>query len=374
MSETVLTNFEPPASARKKALGVVLFQLGGPDSPAAVEPFLYNLFCDPDIIDFPLAWIARRPLARYIARRRASVVRAHYEVIGGQSPIRLLTERQARKLAAALAPEFDVKCWVAMRYWHPLTAETVAEVRAAALDELVLLPLYPQYSLATTASSLKEWRRVYSQAAARSSGRSSARAGAAAARETPSPKLVENFHLHPGYIEALTERITTALTHFDDPGKAHLVFSAHGLPLSLIAKGDPYERQIGETVRAVMARGAWPNAHTLCYQSRVGRQKWLGPPLEPTIERLTAAGAKHLLVIPISFVTEHIETLHEINIEARAAAMKAGVEQFEMMPALGDSPRFIGALADVVRMAVHAGTAESVRSVAIGGAESFKSP
>src|SRR6202140_1521125 len=193
MSETLLTNFEPPASARKKALGVVLFQLGGPDSPAAVEPFLYNLFCDPDIINFPLAWIARRPLARYIAKRRARVVREHYEAIGGQSPIRLLTERQARKLAAALAPEFDVKCWVAMRYWHPLTAETVAEVRAASLDELVLLPLYPQYSLATTASSLKEWRRGYSQAGGRSLARSGGRAGAAAPRETPSPKLVENF-------------------------------------------------------------------------------------------------------------------------------------------------------------------------------------
>ena len=369
MSETVLTNFEPPASARKKALGVVLFQLGGPDSPAAVEPFLYNLFCDPDIIDFPLAWIARRPLARYIAKRRASVVREHYEAIGGQSPIRLLTERQARKLAVALEPEFDVKCWVAMRYWHPLTAETVEEVRAASLDELVLLPLYPQYSLATTASSLKAAR-----SSGRSLSRSGAHAGATAPREAPSPKLVENFHLHPLYIEALTERINTAVTHFEDPGKVHLVFSAHGLPLSLIAKGDPYERQIGETVRAVMARGAWPNAHTLCYQSRVGRQKWLGPPLEPTIEQLAGAGAKHLLVIPISFVTEHIETLHEINIEARAAAMKAGAEQFEMMPAVGDSPRFIGALADVVRAAVRTGASERASAPAASGAESFKSP
>lgn len=360
MSETVLTNFDSTVSTRKKkALGVVLFQLGGPDSPAAVEPFLYNLFCDPDIINFPLAWIARRPLARYIARRRASVVREHYEAIGGQSPIRLLTERQARKLAAALAPEFDVKCWVAMRYWHPLTEETVAQVRAATLDEVVLLPLYPQYSLATTASSLKEWRRLYSPA--------SAAGGAAGPRET----LIENFHLHPGYIDALTERITTALTHFDDREKVHLLFSAHGLPLSLIAKGDPYERHIGETVRAVMARGGWPNGHTLCYQSRVGRQKWLGPPLEPTIEHLAAGGAKQLLVIPISFVTEHIETLHEINIEARAAAMKAGVEQFEMMAAVGDSPLFIGALADLVRTAVRASGTE--QGTAASTVESFKS-
>src|ERR1700680_1930224 len=161
----------------KKKISVVLFQLGGPDSAAAVEPCLYNLFCDPDIINFFGAWFARRPLARYIARKRASVVREPYDAIGGQSPIRLLTERQARKLAAALEPEFDVKCWVAMRYWHPLTAEALEEVRAASLDELVLLPLYPQYSLATTASSLKEWRRVYSQAGSHSSGRSLARSG-----------------------------------------------------------------------------------------------------------------------------------------------------------------------------------------------------
>jgi len=338
----VVTISEALASGpAKKTLGVVLFQLGGPDSPGAVEPFLYNLFCDPDIINFPMAWIARRPLARYIARRRAGVVREHYEAIGGQSPIRLLTERQARKLEIALSADFDVRCWVAMRYWHPLTAETAAAVRAASLDALVLLPLYPQYSLATTASSVKEWNRIYRPGLAGPAGPSGKRAG----------KLVEEFHAHPLYISALVERIATSLTHFDDPHKVHLVFSAHGLPLSLIAKGDPYERQVGETMRAVLARGGWPNAHSLCYQSRVGRQKWLEPALGPTIERLAAAGEKHLLLIPISFVTEHIETLHEINIEARAQALHAGVEQFEMMPAVGDSPRFIDALADLVRSA-----------------------
>src|ERR1700681_2119827 len=157
MSETLLTNFKPLASARKKALGVVLFQLGGPDSPAAVGPFLYNLFCDPDIINFPLAWIARRPLARYIARKRAAVVREHYDAIGGHSPIRLLTERQAPALGVALAPHCHARCFIAMRYWNPLTAEAVAEVNASGPAELVLLPLYPQYSFATTSSSLKEW-------------------------------------------------------------------------------------------------------------------------------------------------------------------------------------------------------------------------
>jgi protoporphyrin/coproporphyrin ferrochelatase len=324
---------------KKARLGVVLFQLGGPDAPGAVEPFLYNLFCDPDIINFPLAWIARRPLARYIARRRAAVVREHYAAIGGQSPIRLLTERQAAKLEAALAGEFDIQCWVAMRYWHPLTTQTAAEVRAAPLDELVLLPLYPQYSFATTLSSLKEWRRVY-------------RAGPHA----PEAKLVEEFHTHPLYIEALVERIATSLTHFDVPESACLLFSAHGLPMSLIERGDPYQRQVEETVRAVLARGGWPNPHALCYQSRVGRQRWLEPSLHQTIARLGAERKRQLLVIPISFVTEHIETLHEINIEARGEARVAGIEEFEMMAAVGDSPPFICALAALVRSAVGART------------------
>jgi len=138
------------------------------------------------------------------------------------------------------------------------------------------------------------------------------------------------------------------LTHFDQPDRAHIVFSAHGLPLSLIERGDPYARQVEETVRLVMQRGAWKNPHTLCYQSKVGRRKWLSPSLIETIDKLAAAGEKDLLVVPIAFVTEHIETLHEINIEAREQAHHAGIEQFEMMPAVGDSPTFIGALADVV--------------------------
>ena len=317
--------------SQKKKVGVVLFQLGGPDSPDAVEPFLYNLFCDPDIIDFFGAWFARRPLARYIARTRASVVRHHYDAIGGHSPIRLLTERQARALESALTPHCDAKCFIAMRYWNPLSGEAAAGVNAWNAPDLVLLPLYPQYSFATTSSSLKEWKRVYHPNGS-----------------APRVHTVKNFFDHPLYARSVAEKIALTLTHFDQPERAHIVFSAHGLPLSLIERGDPYARQVAETVKLVMQQGAWPNAHTLCFQSKVGRRKWLTPSLIETIDKLARAGEKNLLIVPIAFVTEHIETLHEINIEAREQARHAGVEQFEMMPAVGDSPTFIAALADVV--------------------------
>ena len=319
----------------KKKISVVLFQLGGPDSAAAVEPFLYNLFCDPDIINFFGAWFARRPLARYIARKRAGVVREHYDAIGGHSPIRLLTERQARALEVALAPHCNARCFIAMRYWNPLTAEAVAEVNASGAAELVLLPLYPQYSFATTSSSLKEWNRLYNPNG-----------------NAPRAHVIEKFFNHPLYIQSVAEKIALTLTHFDDPDNAHIVFSAHGLPLSLIERGDPYAKHVAETVRLVMQLGAWKNAHTLCFQSKVGRRKWLTPSLTETIENLARSGEKKLLVVPIAFVTEHIETLHEINIEAREEAHKLGVEQFEMMPAVGDSPTFISALADLVLKAI----------------------
>ena len=321
--------------AEKKKISVVLFQLGGPDSSAAVEPFLYNLFCDPDIIDFFGAWFARRPLARWIARKRAGVVRAHYDAIGGHSPIRRLTERQAHALEAALAPHCDARCVIAMRYWNPLTAEAVAEVNASGAEELVLLPLYPQYSFATSSSSLKEWKRLYNPNG-----------------NVLRAHVIEKFFDHPLYIQSIAENIALTLTHFDAPDRTHIVFSAHGLPLSLIERGDPYAKHVEETMRLVMQHGAWKNAHTLCYQSKVGRRKWLTPSLTETIENLARSGEKRLLVVPIAFVTEHIETLHEINIEAREEAHKLGVEQFEMMPAVGDSPTFISALADLVLKAI----------------------
>jgi ferrochelatase len=315
-------------SSRKK-IGVVFFQLGGPDSLEAVGPFLYNLFCDPEIIQFPFGGLLRKPLARYIAWRRMGHVRHAYKEIGGRSPIGLLTERQARALECALAPHADVRVAIAMRYWHPFTGEAIARLRDFGYDELVLLPLYPQYSFATTGSSLHEWKRCF-----RPDGRP--------------VRLVEHFFSHPQYIEALTEKISLSLTHFDSPEKATLLFSAHGLPVSFIERGDPYQMHVEETVRLVMAKGKWANRHLLCYQSKVGRQRWLEPSLLDTLKTCAGNGQRQLLVCPVAFVTEHIETLHEINVEAREEAEHLGIEQFEMVPSLNDSPLFIAALADLV--------------------------
>ena len=318
-----------------------MFQLGGPDSLDAVEPFLLNLFLDPDIIPMGPLGFLRRPLAKLISSRRSVPVRGKYAEIGGRSPIGTLTGRQRGALIEALSSEIDPVAVIAMRYWHPLTAEAVESLRKAApLDEIVLLPLYPQFSYATTLSSLKEWRRVYGQP-----------------EGGPPERTVGQFYDHPLYIQALAQRIGSVLRQFADSSRIHLIFSAHGLPMSLVEKGDPYPNQIEASVRMVCEEGrrqypGWPQTHLLCYQSRVGPSKWLQPPLTATIERLGAKGVKEMLVVPISFVTEHIETLHEINIEAREDAKKFGIEVFRMMPAVGDSPLFIAALKDVVLRAV----------------------
>lgn len=327
--------------AAKKKVGIVLFQLGGPDSLEAVEPFLENLFRDPDIIPMGPLGFLRKPLAKVISSRRSVPVRGRYGEIGGRSPIGPLTERQRAALVKALATEIDPIAVVAMRYWHPLTEEAVESLRKEfPLDEIVLLPLYPHFSYATTLSSLKEWRRVYGDP---TSG--------------PPQRTVGQFFDHPLYIQSLVERIGSVLPQFADSSRIHLVFSAHGLPMSLVEKGDPYPTQIETTMRLVCEEGkkqypAWPTTHLLCYQSRVGPAKWLQPPLTATIERLGSEGVKEMLVVPISFVTEHIETLHEINIEAREEAEKFGIESFRMMPAVEDSPLFIGALKDLVLRAV----------------------
>ncbi|HMK29303.1 MAG TPA: ferrochelatase [Terriglobales bacterium] len=319
-----------------KLVGVVLFQLGGPDSLDAIEPFLYNLFCDPDIIDFPFARLGRKPLARLISTTRARKVAHHYAVIGGGSPIRTFTQLQAQALARNLAERgIDARCFVAMRYWHPFTAATAAEVERIGCDQLVLLPLYPQYSSTTTGSSLNEWRRCFRRP------------------EIPA-HVINDFYRDELYLESLVERINQALVRFSAPDDAQLVFSAHSVPVAVIQKGDPYQRQIEETVALLMARGGWRNACRLCYQSKVGASKWLQPSLRSTLRQLGAAGVQDVCVVPISFVSDHVETLGEIDHEARQVAREVGIRQFEMTSGLNDSPTFIASLAELVAEAIGA--------------------
>lgn len=320
----------------QKKIAVVLLQLGGPDSQGAVQPFLYNLFSDPDIFEIPLSFLLRKPFARWIASRRAPKVAAHYVEIGGASPLLPLTQAQAAGLKRALEPHIDAQVLIAMRYWRPLTSEAVQQVEAAKPDEIVLLPLYPQYSFATTGSSLNEWRRHYAHAGV-------------------PVRIIEHYYDHPIYIEAQAEKIAASLAQFDPARlpesqgveRTHLLFSAHGLPQSFVRRGDPYQQQVEATVRLVMEHGGWRNPHSLCYQSKVGPQKWLEPSLHDAVHQLAQDGAKQVLVIPVSFVSEHIETLHEINIETREEAERLGIGMFRMCPALGDSPLFISCLADL---------------------------
>lgn len=319
---------------RGDAVAVVLFQLGGPDSLGAVEPFLYNLFCDPDIINFPGAFLGRRALAKFISSRRAKKVQEHYSQIGGRSPILELTRAQATALQATLDARLRTKVFIAMRYWHPYTAEAAQEIARGSFGRIVLLPLYPQYSKATTASSLNEWKR---QAAIHRLGGIPA-------------ETICCYHNHPLYVEAIAGNIGHSLGRFGGISAADIdiVFSAHGVPLSFVRAGDPYKDQIEETVRLVTASGGWKSPHHLCYQSKVGPAEWLKPSLDATIRDLAGRGRRHILVVPIAFVTEHIETLHEINIEARREAHRLGVRQFEMMPALNDHPKFVECLAELV--------------------------
>ena len=217
----------------KKRVGIVMFQLGGPDSLAAVEPFLLNLFLDPDIIPLGPLGLLRKPIARRISSRRCKPVMGRYAQIGRRSPIAILTERQRVRLVRALTPYVDPVAVIAMRYWHPMSVEALDTLRnAGPLEEIVLLPLYPHYSYATTLSSMKEWHRVADRAKWTTS------------RGAPPERVVESFYDHPLYIQALVQRIGSVLRQFPDSSRIHLVFSAHGLPMSLVEKGDPYPKQI----------------------------------------------------------------------------------------------------------------------------------
>jgi len=316
-----------------RRVGIVLFQLGGPDTLEAIEPFLYNLFCDPDIIDFPFARIGRKPLAKLISTTRARKVQHHYATIGGGSPIRRHTELQARALELELRGQgMDAHCFVAMRYWHPFTREAIEQLRAADCDEAVLLPLYPQYSSTTTGSSLNEWRRLF--------------------QDDVPVHVVQSFYDKMGYLDAVVEKVNAALSRFREAQRPEIVFSAHSIPISVIEKGDPYQRQIEETVRLLMQRGGWSNSHRLCYQSKVGASRWLQPSLRHTLETMAAEKVRQVCVVPVAFVSDNVGPLGEIDHEAREQAQRLGFTQFEMSAGLNDSPKFIQALGQLVQQAL----------------------
>lgn len=314
-------------------VAVVLSNLGGPDSLAAVEPFLRNLFQDPAILRLPTS--LRRLLAWLIAKRRGPEARAIYRRMGGRSPLLAETEAQARSLREALSDLGTVKVVVAMRHWHPTSGEAARQVASFRPDRIVLLPLYPQFSTTTTASSLDAWA-----VAAR---------GASVSAPT---SVVCCYPTAAGLIDAHAALIVPLLEAAAAQGPPRLLFSAHGLPKRVVAAGDPYRWQVEETARKIVERlGRAGLDWAVCYQSRVGPLAWIGP---STLEEITRAGRDRvpLVVAPVAFVSEHAETLVELDMTCRAFAEEAGVPRYERVPALGAHPAFIAALAGLVRGAV----------------------
>lgn len=312
---------------------VLLLQMGGPATLDEVRPFLRNLLSDPSILAAPA--LVRIPLARFIAWRRAPHVAGQYRVLGGGSPIGATTARQAAALGAALeAAGRPMPVRIAMRYVAPRAVDALKDVAALGARRLVLLPLYPQHSRATTGSSVEEVRRL-------------------APRLCPGVELLEvtDWADHPGYIAALAASVERALARVpaDLLGRTRILFSAHGLPLRYVQAGDRYPERIAATVQAVVARlGDRAPPATTCYQSRVGPVKWLEPSTEEAIRRAASEGTKSLVVVPVAFVSDHLETLYEIEVTYRELALAAGIESFVRVPALNDDPALAAALATIV--------------------------
>ncbi|HEY4254543.1 MAG TPA: ferrochelatase [Roseomonas sp.] len=329
--------------APRPRLAIVLLNLGGPDAPAAVRPFLVNLFTDPAILRVP--GFVRPWLGRLIAWRRTRAAQANYALIGGRSPLRELTEAQGQALEAALTDDaFEARCFVAMRYWHPMSDATVQAVRDWAPDRVLLLPLYPQYSSTTTGSSVTEW-----DAAARRAG-----------LDVPTRTLC-CYHSDPDFAQATAAAVRRAWQEaraaLPAETKLRLLFSAHGLPESIVKAGDPYQWQVERTAAAVLDRLAIDGLdHAICYQSRVTPQAWIGPSTEAEIAR-AAAEKVALLICPIAFVSEHSETLVELDIEYREVAQHLGLPGYFRVPAQNSDPGFIAALAKLVRGAEAGGRA-----------------
>ena len=315
--------------------GVLLFNLGGPETLEDVRPFLYNLFSDPEIIRIKSDRL-RKMLARFISSVRERKSRRLYRQIGGGSPLRRITDAQAAALSSALGSRgFAARVYVGMRCWKPGIDEAVEKILRDHITRLVLLPLFPQYSLTTTGSCLKHFQNLDRQ-----NGLSS----------RMDIKVIEAWYDEPLYIESTAELIQESLGRFSEGGgePIHLLYSAHSIPERYVREGDPYLEQTRQTVALMNARLGNENPSTLAFQSKVGPVKWLGPSTERVLEELGQSGKTAVLVVPISFVSDHIETLQEIDIAYREVASRAGIKEFRRVPALNLNQKFIDALASLV--------------------------
>ncbi|XP_047307096.1 ferrochelatase-2, chloroplastic [Impatiens glandulifera] len=336
---TITTVSEDMSQTTEEKIGVLLLNLGGPDTLQDVQPFLFNLFADPDIIRLPrLFRFLQRPLAQLISVLRAPKSKEGYASIGGGSPLRKITDEQADAIKTSLeAKDVPANVYVAMRYWHPFTEEAVNQIKRDKITKLVVLPLYPQYSISTTGSSIRVLETMF--------------------RDDPylsglPVSIIQSWYQRQGYINSMADLMQKELQTFSNPDEVMIFFSAHGVPVSYVeVAGDPYKDQMEECIYLIMqelkSRGI-DNQHTLAYQSRVGPVQWLKPYTDEVLVELGQKGVKSLLAVPVSFVSEHIETLEEIDMEYKHLALESGIENWGRVPALGITSSFITDLADAV--------------------------
>ncbi len=327
---------------------VILFNLGGPDSLEAIKPFLFNLFSDPDIFKIP---VGQKLFAKIMSGFRTPAVREKYKRIGGKSPINDWTQLQGAMLQQELQKIVpDIEVYTAMRYWHPTIKNIAEKVLEKAFDKIVLLPLYPHYSITTTGSSFNEWKRVYKGNVGKCI-------------------YVYDYFDNQRYIHALNERIDEAILRFPENVRDDilLMFSAHGLPESIARQGDPYPEQTSKTIECVMKDRNFSHEYHLCFQSKVGPAKWLKPSIDEMIRELAAKGKRHVLVIPVSFVSDHIETLFELDIEYRMVAEEVNIENYIVMKGLNDSKTFVAALKELAVQALQIQSVTEPEPVEVNG-------
>jgi protoporphyrin/coproporphyrin ferrochelatase len=315
-------------------VGVLLLNLGGPEQLEDVRPFLYNLFSDPEILRLPIKSL-QKAFAWFISTMRASQSQENYRRIGGGSPLRRITEAQAQALQKDLKEQGqDTQMYIGMRYWHPFTDDAIAQIKQDGIEKLIILPLYPQFSISTSGSSFRLLEKLWA--------------------EDPELRnikysVIPSWYDHPGYITSMANLLEQELDQFENPDDVTVFFSAHGVPKSYVEEaGDPYQKEIEASTKLIMQKLQRPNPSILAYQSRVGPKEWLQPYTDEVIVEIAAKGVKQMVVVPISFISEHIETLQEIDMEYRELALEAGIEEFRRVPAPNIEPTFIHALSNLV--------------------------